>query len=215
MHAVVTSEHTHLTPAEPARTRLAQAGFSLIEAAVVLGVIAVISAIAVPMTANALKDFRLSGDARAVSNAISLAKMRAAATFNPARVFIDTSGGSYRVETWNGTAWTTDSGSNNLNSRVSFGFGSVGSSPQNAPSTVAQPAACLSGNGSGTTIGNTSCVIFNSRGVPVDNTASKSPLNYSVYVTDGTTVYASVVSLTGMIRLWRGQSASSPSWTVQ
>jgi len=213
MHAVVTSDHSHIVSSAPVRTRQAQAGYSLIEMMVTLGVIAVISAIAVPMTSNALKDFRLSGDARAVTNAVSLAKMRAAANFNPARVFIDTSGGSYRVETWNGTAWATDSGSNYLNSRNSFSFGSAGSAPQNAPSTVAQPVACL--DNSGHTVGNTACVLFNSRGVPIDSTASKNPLNYSVYVTDGTTVYASVVSLTGMIRLWRGQSASSPSWNLQ
>ena len=44
----------------------------------VLGLICTISAIAVPMVAGALAEFRVSGDARGVSNAIAVAKMRAA-----------------------------------------------------------------------------------------------------------------------------------------
>ena len=53
---------------------------TLIEIMIVVGLIGVISVIAVPMFAGALANFKLSGDARSVSNATAGAKLRAAAT---------------------------------------------------------------------------------------------------------------------------------------
>lgn len=58
-----------------------EAGFTILETVFVVGLIGVISVIAVPMVANTLADFRLSGDARSVSNTIAVAKMRAASNF--------------------------------------------------------------------------------------------------------------------------------------
>ena len=46
-----------------------EAGFTMVETLVVVGLIGVICAIAVPMTANAIANFRVTGDTRSVSNA--------------------------------------------------------------------------------------------------------------------------------------------------
>jgi len=51
-------------------------GFSLMELLIVVGLTGVIAAIAVPMMSNTLGDFRLRGDARSLSNAVSLTKLR-------------------------------------------------------------------------------------------------------------------------------------------
>ena len=59
---------------------------------IVVGLIGVISAIAVPMFGNALANFRLSGDARSVSNAVAVAKMRAASDFSRVRLYVDLAG---------------------------------------------------------------------------------------------------------------------------
>jgi len=56
------------------------------EIMLVVGLTGVIGAIAVPMMANSLAFFRLSGDARSASNATSVAKMRAAAVFGHERL---------------------------------------------------------------------------------------------------------------------------------
>src|SRR5947207_15664429 len=60
------------------RRLLARRGFSLIEILFVVALTGVIAAIAVPMMGNTLGFFRLSGDARTLSNTIALSKMRAA-----------------------------------------------------------------------------------------------------------------------------------------
>ena len=37
----------------------------------------------------------------------------------------------------------------------------------------------------------------------------------TVYVTDGSAVYGVTVAATGFVRLWRTNSATSPTWTLQ
>ena len=104
--------------------RQAERGFSLIELLVVVGLVGVVSAIAIPMMENTIGDFGLSGDARGLSNAVSLAKLRAASTFSQARVFVDLNGKSYRVETWQKdlASWVTDGGTKTLSTKDAFGF---------------------------------------------------------------------------------------------
>src|SRR5262245_13983879 len=78
-------------------------GFSAVELLIVVAMIGGIAAMAAPMTGNALGYFRLSGDARGLSNALSVTKMRAAATFSKARVYVDLPGKSFHIETWRKT----------------------------------------------------------------------------------------------------------------
>jgi prepilin-type N-terminal cleavage/methylation domain-containing protein len=87
-------------------------GFSLLEILVVLGLIAVLSAIAVPMFGNALADFKLSGDARNVSNAVALSKLRAASDFSRVRLYVDLVNRTHHIESWKKTtsSWTTEGG---------------------------------------------------------------------------------------------------------
>jgi prepilin-type N-terminal cleavage/methylation domain-containing protein len=97
-------------------------GFSALEMLFVLGITGVIAAIAVPLSGNALGYYRLSGDARSVSNALSVTKMRAASTFGRARIYVDLNAKSYRVETQKDASspWVADSAYNYLNSQNSL-----------------------------------------------------------------------------------------------
>jgi type IV pilus assembly protein PilA len=190
-------------------------GYSLIEILVVLGVIGVVAAIAAPMMGAQMKYFRLSGDARGTSNAIALAKMRAASIYGRTRLYVDLSSRSFHVESFDTTTstWVSDGVLNYLSQGVQLGFGPATIAPPNTQGTIGLAPNCKSNAGSD--IANTSCVIFNSRGLPIDSTGSVPPEVYALYVTDGTAIFGITVSQTGMVRMWRTPPTASPAWTLQ
>ena len=196
-------------------------GFSMLEVLMVVGLTTVIAAIAVPMMKNTLGDFRLSGDARGLTNAVSLAKLRAASDFSQARLFIDLNARTLHIETWQKTgvpAWVTEGGITSLSTSVVFGFGTVGAPPANTQAAIGQAPACV--NNVGVAIGNTACILFNSRGIPVDQAGAPPNVgaptgNDGVYITDGTAVYGVTISATGLIKLWRTNPTAVPAWVLQ
>jgi prepilin-type N-terminal cleavage/methylation domain-containing protein len=194
-----------------------ESGFTIMELLVAVGLSGVLIAIAVPMIGSTLGNFRLGGDAHNVTNAISVAKMRAAATFTRSRLYVDLSTNSLHVETWDSasSSWKTDGGTTYLATNDRFSFGVVGAPPSNTQTTIGEAAACLNTATPAVAIGNTACVVFNSRGIPVDASTLNPTGNYALYVTDGTAVYASTVAATGSIRLWRTGPTATPNWTLQ
>jgi prepilin-type N-terminal cleavage/methylation domain-containing protein len=191
-----------------------QRGFSLLEIMIVVGLTGVIAAIAVPMVGNNLAYYRLSGDARSNANATGLGKMRAASVFGHERLYVDRAARTYRLETWDKTTstWLADGAAGALSQNVTYSFGVVGQAPPNTQGVIDQSPPCK--NNAGTAdIANTSCIIFNSRGLPIDNAGQ--PFVYGLYVTDGTAVYAITVSATGTVRTWRTQPTVVPTWSLQ
>src|SRR5262245_65700492 len=189
-------------------------GFSLVEMLFVVALTGVIAAIAVPMMGNTLGFFRLSGDARSVANQIALAKMRAAAVFSRVRVYIDRPAKSFRLETWNSATnqWDVNQGAIFLSQGVSFAFNPVNAAPPNTQGVIQEAATCR--DNAGNLVANTSCVIFNSRGIPVDALAG-TPVVDAIYVTDGTAVYGITISATGMVRSWKTPPTATPTWVLQ
>ena len=197
-------------------------GFSLIEILMVVGITTVIAAIAVPMMKNTLGDFRLSGDARGLSNAVSLAKLRAASDFSQARLYADLNARTFRVETWSKTAvppdWVTEGGITALSLNDTFSFGVVGAAPLNTQTVIGQSSPCL--NRLGVAIATSACVLFNSRGIPVASAGPPPAVGAptgddALYITDNTAVYGITLSATGLIKLWRTNPLAAPAWVLQ
>jgi type II secretory pathway pseudopilin PulG len=184
----------------------------MIEMLVVVGVVGVVTALAV---STALGNVRLLGDARAIKNQVSLSRMQAAANFTQARLYVDLIARSYRIETWQSTgvpAWVTQGGTTRLSSTAVYGFGPVGSPPPHTQAAIAQAPQCR--DAAGQAIVNTACILFNSRGIPVDATGAPTAV-YALYVTDGAAVFATTVSATSIVQLWRSNPSATPTWVQQ
>ncbi|HEX9367383.1 MAG TPA: type II secretion system protein [Vicinamibacterales bacterium] len=201
---------------------VSERGFTLIEMLMVLAIIGVLAAISVPMSGNAVRYMKISGDARDLSNAAAVAKMRAAAKFTQSRLYMDTTGKTYVVQTFDKTVtvpcptgcWVNEGGTTTLSSTVSYGYGPVSAAPSNTQTTIGQAPQCMNTASTPVAIANTACMTFNSRGLPVDATGSPFG-DDAIYVTDGSAVYGITVAATGFIRLWRNNYVSTPSWTLQ
>lgn len=189
-------------------------GYSLLELLVVVGMASVIAAISVPLMAQAMADYRLSGDARGVSSAIALAKMRAASAFSQSRFYLDLEERTYRIETLNrvGTpTWMREGAESQLGVGVTAGFASLEAPPEDTQTALAQASACRTP--AGVAITGTACIVFNSRGIPVDSFGTPTSQG-AIYLTDGVFVYAATVQASGMVQLWRS-GAERVAWTSQ
>lgn len=184
------------------RTATRQHGFSTIELLATLGIVGVVAAMAIPSTGRTLADLRLSGDARGVHNAVALAKMRAAAHFTRERLYVDRTTNTYHLEFWDKAAgdWKTEvDPTNALQTGVSFGYGDIATAPPSTQSSLSMSPACKTTTNSD--ISNTSCIVFNSRGIPVDGSGNITG-NSALYLSDGTATYGITLSATPLIRLW-------------
>lgn len=196
-----------------------QRGFSTLELLVVILMSLIVSAIAVPNFMNVANFLQAAGDLRSLGGTTAQSKMRAAADFTHARLYVDLAANAYHIEVWNKTngCWQTDGDRNNactaasspvvqLAQGVTFGAGTVGAGPTAVTATVAQAPLCIkkvAGNAGGTggTNANTACIEFNSRGIPVDST--NTPVGGGAfYLGNKNTVEAVTVTATGFVQIW-------------
>lgn len=228
--------------AQARRRQKFDAGFSLTEQLVVVAIILILAAIAIPALSRTLKNLRTSGDARSLSDVVMEAKMAAAAGYTHGRAYFDLNAKTYRIELWDRTGsssfcsgtpcWKPQISNGSaenyvLSTGVSAGFGSLPSPPPNTQGTIAQAPQCTDNThdtGTANLVSNTACIEFNSRAVPICTTSTcgigSATATDAYYINDGNSVYAITASATGNVSLWRADYGSSSCtsgacWTKQ
>jgi Tfp pilus assembly protein FimT len=199
--------------ASPARRR-GEHGFSLVDILMVVALIGVVSGIAVPVTSGALSGQSFRHDTEAISHLVGLAKMRASAGSTRARVRANLPDQTFLLERWNRTtnAWVIEGGVTPLSRGVTFGFGAVATAPPNTQTTIDFSPVCRAGTtGDSAAIGGTACIVFNSRGLPVDG-AGVPFGGHALYLTDASAVSATTVTATPRIRRWLMPSRALAQW---
>jgi hypothetical protein len=187
-------------------------------------------AIAVPRYAAIVASMRVAGDLRSITGVTAQAKMRAAAGFTRARVYADLNGSGFQLQIWNkaGGCWVAEADTSNtcltytsgtpsgtvtsLAQGDTFGYGTLTAGPTPGQTTIGQAANCL--DNSGTAITNTACIVFNSRGIPINGSTLAPIATGALYLTNGTVVDGLTISATGSIQTW-SQNASGSSWIGQ
>lgn len=207
----------------------AERGFSIIELMVAVAIGAILAVFAIPGYQSMSRYLRLSGDTRNLNGVVAQAKMRAAADFTHARAYADLNANTYHLEIWNKSGnggagcWQTDGDVNNactlagsspvqsLSVGVTYGTAGVAAGAPNPQTAIAQAPKC--DNGVGGLIENTACIVFNSRGIPI-NALTGAPLTGAqdaFYVTDTRNVWGVTVRATGAIQQW-ATDVNQPSW---
>lgn len=192
-------------------------GFSMIELMIVVICIIILMAISIPSVTGLARSFRIGGDTREMAALLNLARLRAAANYTHARLYVDLSANTYHLEVWNkaSSCWQTYEDSNACTQTTSpvvplapgdtFGFGSIAMGPTAATSTPAQAPACISGVAGpspGSTTSNTACIEFNSRTYPVDST-DKVVASDAIYIQNTEGSQAIAVSIAGQPAQYR------------
>jgi prepilin-type N-terminal cleavage/methylation domain-containing protein len=190
-------------------------GFSAVELLIVLAILGGMAAIGIPLSNGMIDDFKSRGDAQGLSAAIAQTKLTSASKFTRARLYVNLSANSYRIQTWTKTGtpgWTAATDEIFLSDRSTFGFGSVAAPPANTLASLTQAPACL--DDVGVTIPGTSCMIFGSRGTPM--TAAGLPASsQGVFLHGNSGTFAVIMGAAGQLQVWRTTQTGASTWRQQ
>ena len=160
-------------------------GFSLLELLVVIIILAIVAAFAIPSALNSLRAYKLHSDAAALASQMNVARFRATSQYTPYRLTIDVADRTYTVERLN----------------TSYGSPTAELGPVNVYGgntfTTTNPGGSIY---PGTLTGGTGVTnfYFNTRGMPVDSSGSPVANGGTViYLTNSAGLTDAIVALVG------------------
>jgi len=173
-------------------------GFSMLEILVVIAIVGIIAAFALPNALTFVKGYRLHANASAIAAQLNVTRFRATSQYKPYRLSINTSAGTSTRE------------------RLSTSY----ASPQSEEAipldrgvrylTTCPVSAKPGSIGSSVTAASTA-VYFNTRGLPVDS-GGITYNNNVVYLANDNNLYDAVtVSLGGKVTIWN-YNTSTAAW---
>ena len=198
-------------------------GFTMVELLVVILIMGIISAFALPGAINSVRGYRLHSDATSMASYMNVARMRAASQFAPYRLTINIVSGTYLYEKLCGnTPSTVDSACTSAYAPFTTPQTEMGTQVIMQQDSLAscQPTGITAFPGTITANPNP-CpdplqFYFNTRGLPVDNTGS--PLangGQAVYIWNQNQLYDAVtVLLGGRVSGWNYNKLTS-AWMMR
>jgi prepilin-type N-terminal cleavage/methylation domain-containing protein len=177
-------------------------GFSMLELLIVIAIIGIIAAFALPSAINFVKAYKLHADASAIGSQLNVTRFRATSQYTPYRLHVSTSAGLFRMDRLS-TDYTSSS-----YTEISLGLSQGDSFLTSCPVSAKPGTLDSSFTGASTDI------YFNTRGLPVDS--SKTPTNNNViYLKNQNNLYDAItVSLGGRITVW-GYSTRTSTWVAR
>lgn len=88
--------------------RITSRGFSMLEILVVLLLMGIVAAFALPTAISHLRDYRLHSDAQAIASYLNVVRMKAASQYAPYRLVINVAAGNYTMEELCGAKTSAD-----------------------------------------------------------------------------------------------------------
>jgi len=184
-----------------------QAGFSLLELVIVMGVIVAMTAAVIPNINTSIQNYRLYASAQEIASQVQSARLRAVRGNAMCTFLMSATDGEFAVD-MNGDG-SISSGADvvlTLNNNVIF---------SNLSTPPIANAATLS-SGSKTGIGFTprgTLTAVASSGLPDFNPASLAASGYAIYLSNTQNHFAAVtVSPLGRVRTWTSTSANGATW---
>lgn len=165
-------------------------GFSAVEILIVLAVMAILSAFAIPSLTVAMRDMQFAADTQNISSALNYTRLKAKSLMNPYRVAFDLENNRWSVQKFNsGTGnWDIEQDTNDLSRGLSGSGIAFASESGSAPGTFPEKSS--------------STITFNSQGIPVSGTTPTA--DNIVYISrSDTDFYAVTVALTGKVHVWK------------
>jgi prepilin-type N-terminal cleavage/methylation domain-containing protein len=180
-------------------------GFSMLELLIVVIIIGIIAAFALPSAINFVKGYKLHADASAIASQLNVTRFRATSQYAPYRMHISTSSSLFRMDRLS-TDYTSSS-----YTEISLGLSQGNTFLTSCPVTTKPGTIPSSFTGASTDI------YFNTRGLPVvPVSGSGTPTNLNVvYLKNDNNLYDAItVSLGGRITVW-GYSPTTSTWVAR
>lgn len=174
----------------------------MLELLIVIAIIGIIAAFALPSAINFVKGYKLHADASAIASQLNVTRFRATSQYTPYRLHI--SGNLFSMQRMLTTSPTYGSPYTEVSYGLSQGDSYLTSCPVSAkPGTI--PSSFT---------GASTDIYFNTRGLPVDINGTPTNTNV-VYLKNDNNLYNAVtVSLGGRITVW-GYSPTTSTWVAR